>query len=514
LGFRPMKKTRDNPDLIASTSEQERPGSVPDHTFASDLTNPSTWGLDEPGGNSFTDLESSISDTASAASKLTDGSRVAVIGGGPAGSLFSYFLLKTLELVDTRIELDIYEPRDFSHSGPSGCNHCGGVVSESLIQILGAEGIILPSDVVQRGIDSYMMHMDAGEVRIDTPLHEKRIAAVYRGNGPRNAPPAMTMGFDRYLLELATKRGANWQRKMVTDFKRDGKGWGLCCADGTEANYDLLIIASGVNSALLPMTEKLGIKFHPPTAVKTFIAEFRLGEQLIEATFGTSMHVFLLDLPKLEFAALIPKGDYVTLCMLGDDIDEELVNRFLNSSEVRECFPENRVPVNACHCFPRINVGPALRPYDDRIVFIGDTGVARLYKDGIGSAYRTAKAAAMTCALHGISSDDFKNHYWSACRLITRDNAIGKLVFLVCKVIQKLKFTRRAVLRMVVLEQAIEDRKPRMSSVLWDVFSGSAPYSDVLLRTLHPAFLGHLVWNLLVANLPPIHETKKKVTVI
>jgi flavin-dependent dehydrogenase len=507
-----MKKTKHDPDLIASTDKPGPSGDTPDDALASDLTNASTWGLDESDGNSFTDLESSRGDAASVANKLTDGSRVAVIGGGPAGSLFSYFLLKTLELVDTNIELDIYEPREFSHSGPSGCNHCGGVVSESLVQILGAEGIILPPEVVQRGIDSYMMHMDAGEVRIDTPLHEKRIAAVYRGNGPRNAPPAMIAGFDRYLLELATKRGANWQRKMVTDLQRNEKGWGLHCADGSEANYDLLIIASGVNSALLSMTEKLDIKFHPPTAVKAFIAEFKLGEQVVEATFGTSMHVFLLDLPKLEFAALIPKGDYVTLCMLGDDIDEELVNRFLNSPEVSGCFPDGRVPVNVCHCFPRLNVGPARRPYGDRIAFIGDSGVARLYKDGIGSAFRTAKAAAMTCALHGISSDDFKNHYWSACQLIIRDNAIGKLIFLVCKVIQKLKFTRRAVLRMVVLEQTLEDRKPRMSGVLWDVFSGSAPYSDILLRTMHPAFLGHLVWNLLVANLPPIRETNKKVT--
>ena len=505
-----MDKTRHNPDLIASTCEKGRSGTAPDDgSSTSDFTNASTWGLDETDGSSFTDLESSRSNI----NKLTDGSRVAVIGGGPAGSLFSYFLLKTLELIDTRIELDIYEPREFSHSGPSGCNHCGGVVSESLVQILGAEGIIIPSDVVQRGIDSYMMHMDAGEVRIDTPLQEKRIAAVYRGNGPRNASPAMIKGFDRYLLELATKRGANWRRKMVTDFQSDDTGWALSCADGSKAYYDLLVVASGVNSALLSMTEKLDIEFHPPTAVKAFIAEFRLGEQLTEATFGTSMHVFLLDLPKLEFAALIPKGDYVTLCMLGDDIDEELVNRFLNSPEVRGCFPEGSVPASVCHCFPRLNVGPARCPYGDRIVFIGDSGVARLYKDGIGSAFRTAKAAAMTSALHGISSADFKNHYWSACRHITRDNAIGKLIFLVCKLIQKLKFTRRAVLRMVVLEQTLEDRKPRMSGVLWDVFSGSAPYSDILLRAMHPAFLGYLAWNLLVANLPPVHEADKKVTV-
>ena len=37
------------------------------------------------------------------------------------------------------------------------------------------------------------------------------------------------------------------------------------------------------------------------------------------------MHVFLLDIPRLEIAALIPKGDYVTLAMLGEEIDDDLV---------------------------------------------------------------------------------------------------------------------------------------------------------------------------------------------
>ena len=56
---------------------------------------------------------------------LDDGARVAVVGGGPAGS-FSYFLLKMAEAVDLQVGIDIYEPRSFSRCGPGGCNHCGG----------------------------------------------------------------------------------------------------------------------------------------------------------------------------------------------------------------------------------------------------------------------------------------------------------------------------------------------------------------------------------------------------
>jgi flavin-dependent dehydrogenase len=112
---------------------------------------------------------------------LEDGSKIAVVGGGPAGSFVSYFLLDMARMMGTELVLDVYEPRNFHRPGPASCNHCGGIISESLVQILAADGINLSTSVVQRGIDSYVLHMDVGSVRIETPLQEKRIAAVHRG---------------------------------------------------------------------------------------------------------------------------------------------------------------------------------------------------------------------------------------------------------------------------------------------------------------------------------------------
>jgi hypothetical protein len=53
---------------------------------------------------------------------------------------------------------------------------------------------------------------------------------------------------------------------------------------------------------------------------------------------------------------------------------------------------------------------------------------------------------------------------------------------------------------MVATEQADEKAAKRMSSVLWDLFSGSAPYTNVFLRTLHPAYVASLAWNLAAGN--------------
>ena len=59
-------------------------------------------------------------------STLVNGSRVAVVGGGPAGSFFAYFLLKMADAIDLEVEVDIFDPRTFNRCGPAGCNHCGG----------------------------------------------------------------------------------------------------------------------------------------------------------------------------------------------------------------------------------------------------------------------------------------------------------------------------------------------------------------------------------------------------
>jgi flavin-dependent dehydrogenase len=432
--------------------------------------------------------------------QLEDGSRVGVIGGGPAGSFFSIFLLDMAMRMGLDLEVDIYEPRDYTRPGPVGCNMCGGIISESLVQMLATEGIKLPSSVIQRGIDSYMLHMDVGSVRIETPLREKRIGAVYRGPGPRDIKEIKWGSFDGYLQKMALDKGANLIPQRVEEIRwNDGRPelGGRKIASQT---YDLLSVAIGVNAAARKLFDNLEFHYEAPETTKTYIQEYFLGEERIREVIGSSMHVFLLDIPRLEFAAIIPKGDYVSVCLLGEDIDKELVQNFMDAPEVRSCFPpELNLNARSCNCSPRINVAGSARAYDNRIVFIGDSGVTRLYKDGIGAAYRTAKAAATTAVFQGISSEAFETHYRPACRKIERDNSIGKLVFFASSQIQKRQFARRALLRMTSREQSVDGAQLRMSMVLWDMFTGSAPYIDIFIRTLNPLFLARFAGDLAVS---------------
>jgi len=434
--------------------------------------------------------------------ELHVGDRVAVIGGGPAGSFFSYFLLRLAESLDVQLSVDIYEPRQLEQPGPGGCNHCGGIISESLVQLLAADGINLPPAVVQRAIDAYVLHTDVGNVRIETPLHEKRIAAVYRGGGPKRAP-SRWQSFDKFLLDLACEKGARLQHRLVTDVRwEDGRPW-LSMPSARPERYDLVVVGAGVNSRLLERFEALGMGFTRPHTTTTFVTEFALGREVIERNFGPAMHVFLLDMARLEFAALIPKDENVTLCLLGEDIDPELVESFINAPEVKCMFPaDTGVPAQVCHCFPRINIGGAPQPFAERMMFIGDSGITRLYKDGIGAAYRTGKAAATAAVLGGVSTEDLRRHYWPACRAIRNDNAIGKVMFFVSGLIHRARFSRRALIAMTSTEQASGSPYRPMSSVLWDIFTGSAPYREVFVRTLNPKFIAKLTWNLALSILP------------
>jgi len=436
--------------------------------------------------------------------QLTEGSRVAVIGGGPAGSLTSYFLLQMAEMIDLELDVEIFEPRDFSQLAPKGCNMCGGIISETLVQNLAAEGIILPPNVVRRGVQSYVLHMDVGSVRIETPLAEKRIASVYRGAGPRDLKVSRWDSFDHHLQRLAEAKGARITRARVERVTFDGRRPTVASKTGDPAEVDLVVVAVGVNSSALKLFEGLDLGYRPPTTTKTFIREYYLGEDVIDGTLGDAMHVFLLNIPRLEFAAIIPKGDYVTVCLLGDAIDADLVEAFLTSPQVRACMPSSwTFDPRSCQCAPKISVVGAPRPYADRLVFVGDCGVTRLYKDGIGAAYRTAKACASTAVFEGISAASFRRHYWPVCRSIRNDNAIGKLSFAITRQFQRRKFARRALLGMTSREQQGAYPTRDMSQVMWDMFTGSAPYREVVTRTLHPRFLARLSWEFVRSGVSP-----------
>ncbi|HSR13282.1 MAG TPA: cyclic nucleotide-binding domain-containing protein, partial [Thermodesulfobacteriota bacterium] len=428
---------------------------------------------------------------------LENGSRVGIVGGGPAGSFFAYFLLQFAGRMGLSISVDIYEPKDFSAMGPAGCNMCAGVVSESLIQALSIEGIELPGDVVQRGINAFVLHTDSDLLTMAAPFNEMRIAAVYRGGGPPKARGISPTSFDRVLLQLAGSRGANVIRERVTDLNWS-EGKPRIRTGGRTQTYDLVAGAFGVNSTAGKFFEDLDFGYRQPRKRKTYNCEVERGSDIGRGSAGGSMHAFLLNLPEMDFAAVVPKRSYFTLCLLGRDINPNFVHSFLQHPAVKPVFSaEGPMFSEGCRCAPWASLGEAKHPYGDRVVLIGDCGMSRLNKDGIGSAYRTAKAAAATAVFSGISGNDFRKGFGPICRSIRRDNRFGSLLFFIMGFVRKIGLLNRSVMRMARAEQQKTGARREMTRVLWDMLTGSAPYRDIFLRTLHPAFVGRFFWNLL-----------------
>lgn len=440
--------------------------------------------------------------------ELVDGSRIAVIGGGPAGSFFSYYTLEYARRLGLEFELDIYEAKDFTKIGAAGCNHCGGIVSESLVQELATDGIVIPADIIQRGISTYTMHTEKGSQVIHAPSDEKRIAAVFRGCGPKGCLDKNVKGFDNFLLGLCRKKGVRVIPEKVTRLERTEEGILVGSSKSEPSRYDLVVGAAGLNKATLDLFREVCPSFGLPTETRAYISEFFMKPADIEKSLGNSMHVFLLDLPQITFGALIPKENYVTLVLLGTDIGKEVVQRFITSDRVSACFPSD-FPVErtaACQCYPYVNIKQGQHPYADRVVLIGDSASSKLYKNGIGAAFITGKAAASTAVLEGIGEEHFKKYYAPVCRDLDQDNQVGKLIFLVTRLIQKSPVLKKGLLDLVGREQSNPGSAFRMSSALWDTFTGSAGYRNILRRFLHPKLLMGLTRSTVVSNLPTLHH--------
>jgi len=75
------------------------------------------------------------------------------------------------------------------------------------------------------------------------------------------------------------------------------------------------------------------------------------------------------------------------------------------------------------------------------------------------------------------------------------------------------RLTRKAMLEMAQKEQRKAGAKPHMSSLLWNMFTGSAPYLEMFRGTLHPGFIYNLVLSLFSAVWPGRKNVRPKTKV-
>jgi 2-polyprenyl-6-methoxyphenol hydroxylase-like FAD-dependent oxidoreductase len=333
--------------------------------------------------------------------RLKNGSRIVVIGAGPAGTLFAHCARQFAKEQALDVDIVLFDGKNFSRQGPIGCNMCAGVISGPLTRQLTALGITLPEERVQHKIAGYYLQTVAGGLALDHPDGEHTIRTVFRGNGPRFGDSAGNVSFDDFLLDHVKAEGISMLPFPVHELNLPHTpGEALTVVYGeqnarTSMAADLVVVACGLNSPLLERIRALGFGYRPPRSQRVCQAELPVGRAWIAHRLQNRVVVLTLRAGSVRLGVLTPKGEHLTVTLFGrHDLKLADLHAFLGHPAVRELLPPDWVlPESHCYCFPRLAVTASRRPFADRLVLIGDASFSRYYKNGIQSALLTARLA-------------------------------------------------------------------------------------------------------------------------
>ena len=418
--------------------------------------------------------------------KIETGSKVAIIGGGPAGSFFALYLLYHAEQRGVRPEITIYQQRDFAELGSKGCKGCAGILSPSLLRNLGELGLTVPEEINQSKIEHYAVHSPYASISISNPEKGIQIVSIYRGGGPRLSHYENPISFDGWLLRQAEQRGAKVDNQPVSRIYLEHET--KVEVAGKNLEYDLVVLASGVNAKSIPI---LGLDYMPSKTRIMAQDELYTGTAEVESRLGNMAHAFLIPHTEIIFGTLVPKGPFINVSVLSSGKHPVSVTEFLSYDIVRRVLPERYQ--RACGCKPRVIIVSAQHYYTDRFVAVGDAAVSRLYKDGIGSSLLTAREAARTVIYHGLSRQDFEQYYKPLCRTIDRDNWWGRLLFSINDKAKDSRAFLSAQHRLIGDEQNNMTGSQPFTKAAWGMFTGSYSYRSIVRMVLDPISLAKLL---------------------
>jgi flavin-dependent dehydrogenase len=416
--------------------------------------------------------------------QLRENSRVCIVGGGPAGSFAAIHLLDRAREASLRIDVRIFDPRFSQHErGIVGCKGCAGIISANCLQAIESIGIRIPPAVIQETIKEYRVHILGQVIRLTQPRPGRTILSVYRGCGPRTHSGEPIESFDAFLLTEARARGAKFIPERVRTV--EWQGTPAVRTDSGIHNADFLVLAAGVNSP--PVMEPF-FGYTPPDVEV-------MAQDEIRKPAGWPPHTvaaFFGDPKGLVFGVLVPKKDYLNVSLLGYGMGPDPVREFFQAQQEPIANYLSVPPESCCGCGPRVPLHAARRLFGDRWVAVGDAAAARLYKDGIFSAFTTSQSAMESAFQSGISAASFESGYAPVARRIADDNRYGEILFGISNAIIKNARLTNAFLYSLRVDERRPSEKKILARTIWGMLTGDESYRDLFRMSFRPRDLASL----------------------
>ncbi len=381
--------------------------------------------------------------------------RIAILGGGPAGSGCALGLLRGARESGAPVEVTILEPKRFGKH----YNQCLGVLTPKRVAaVLEGWGLRVPTELVQRCIDTYVLHAEENEIALQ---------------GGVDAPVSLALRrveFDGMIQMQAVMDGAQLRQDRVTDVEFP-PGEVTVYTEGGTCHADYLVAAFGLDPGAAAILGR-ATRYRPPPCVETVVTKTHpAGLAYVEDLLDNRIHAFIPRLPRVEFGALVPKGNHVSIVAAGKGITRADLQAFLRLPQVAALLPEGADTGETYRgAFP---AGLARGLYGDRYLVVGDaSGFVRPLKGGgIHAALLTGARAAESLLAHGPGREAGRA-YSRACRDLRRDMPYGRF----------LRFLLRVLTGPFRLEPIIEvaRRDEALRQILYGCVSGTDRYVDLL----------------------------------
>jgi flavin-dependent dehydrogenase len=392
---------------------------------------------------------------------IKDGDTVCIVGGGPGGSACAMALLREAQQLGRKIEVVLLEHKKFSEH--RHYNQCIGVLSPPFEDILKNElDLVLPDSLVLSEIEGYRLHSDL--LSLDLVGEESgRSVSVKRSR------------FDAFMLEEAEKAGAQIVHSRVTGIEVNPDEV-LVYSEGENFKATAVVGAFGLDDGTCSVFEQ-GTPYRQPDFLNTVITRLYPGEEFIQGMEST-IHAFLLSHPGLEFGAVTPKGDHLSINIAGRNVTSHIMMEFLRSAPVQRFLPPHQRREKPLNYFKgKFPIAPARNLFGDRYVMIGDAaGLMRPFKGkGINSAINTGMYAARSIMRHGVTKEAFSGNFYKDCSELTEDLPYGRVVRVLTNLATRFKFMDHMI--------AVAAERDDFMQAMFSSVSGHDPYKKIIIET-------------------------------